>query len=228
MLQVWFKCICPNGAGGGHSLGRATVGCAARREGEGYAEAVGGVGSGLGGAVVGGGYGGDDGQAQAGAGAVRWGGGSVEAVEDMVEPGGGDAGAVVGDLDGQGAAVASGTEGGGGAGRGVRGDVGEQVVDGAAQLFFVARGDQALGEAGPPAVRGVGSAGPLDAFAGQRGQVDGGMLGFGMLVEPGQPEHVVYQQAHPLGFGGDPAHRLVHLRALGEGALLVELGVGAQ
>ena len=62
----------------------------------------------------------------------------------------------------------------------------------------------------------------------QGGEVDQVVLLAGVLVEPGQPEHVVDQPAHPLGLQRDAAHRLVHLRAAGEGALLVELGVGAQ
>jgi hypothetical protein len=45
-----------------------------------------------------------------------------------------------------------------------------------------------------------------------------------MLVEPGQPEHVVHQHPHPLGFQGDPAHRLIDLAALGQRPLLVEFG----
>ena len=50
----------------------------------------------------------------------------------------------------------------------------------------------------------------------------------GLLVQAGQPEHVVDQGAHPLRLVRDAAHRLVDLVRLAQCALLVELGVGAQ
>ena len=69
------------------------------------------------------------------------GAGPVEAVEDAGELVGGDAGAVVADLDHDAAAaVLAGGDGGGGALGGVRAHVGEQVVDGPAQQFLVADG----------------------------------------------------------------------------------------
>jgi hypothetical protein len=62
----------------------------------------------------------------------------------------------------------------------------------------------------------------------QDGEIDRIPLPLGMLVEASQPEHVVDQPAHPLCLQHDPAHRLIDLRAFGQGALLVELGVGAK
>ena len=49
-----------------------------------------------------------------------------------------------------------------------------------------------------------------------------------MLAQPGQPEHVVDQPAHPAGLQHDPLHHLVDLVGAAQRALLVELGVGAQ
>jgi hypothetical protein len=56
--------------------------------------------------MVGGGDRGDDGESEAGAGAWCWRCGPVEAVEDAGELVGRDAGAVVADFDGDGAALA--------------------------------------------------------------------------------------------------------------------------
>jgi len=49
-----------------------------------------------------------------------------------------------------------------------------------------------------------------------------------MLVQPGEPEHVVNQQSHSPSLNDNAAHRLIHLRTAGKGTLPVELGVGAQ
>lgn len=48
----------------------------------------------------------------------------------------------------------------------------------------------------------------------------------GVLVQPGQAEHVIDEGAHPLGLQRDPAHRLIDLMAPPERALLVQLRVG--
>ena len=106
--------------------------------------------------------------------------------------------------------------------------VGEQVVDGPAQHFPVTDGDQAGRGARLPGPRGIGDPGPLDAVVHQSGDIDRIPLPLGMLIEASQPEHVVDQLAHPLGLQQDPAHRLIDLRALGQGALPIELGVGAK
>jgi hypothetical protein len=50
----------------------------------------------------------------------------------------------------------------------------------------------------------------------------------GTLAQAGQAEHAVDQPAHAPGLLHDPAHHLVELVRAGHGALLVELGVGAQ
>ena len=75
---------------------------------------------------------------------------------------------------------------------------------------------------------GSASLGAFGAGLDQGGQVDQVVVLRGALVEPGQPEHVVDQPAHPLRFQRDAAHGLVDLATAGEGTLLVELGVGAQ
>jgi hypothetical protein len=106
--------------------------------------------------------------------------------------------------------------------------VGEQVVDGPAQQFLVPGGHEAGGDLRPPRPLRVGDLGPFGTSVDQGGEIDQVVLLVGMLVEPRQPEHVVDQPAHALGFQRDAAHRLVDLRAQGEGTLLVELGVGAQ
>src|SRR5215471_18535450 len=107
------------------------VGRAAGGQGERDAQPVRVVEAGLRGAVVGGGDGVDDGEAQAGSGrAVPAWATAVEAVEDAGEMGRGDAGAVVADFDGDAAVAPGGGEGGRGVAWGVRADVGEQVVDG--------------------------------------------------------------------------------------------------
>jgi hypothetical protein len=70
-----------------------------------------------------------------------------------------------------------------------------------------------------PGPHGIGDLGPLDARLDQSGDIDRVPLPLRMLVEASQPEHVVDQPAHPLCFQHDPAHRLIDLRALGQGAL---------
>ena len=170
---------------------------------------------------MGAGDGGHNGEPEAG----PWAGwllpGAVEAVEDAHELISRDAGAVVADLDGDGAAVLGRADGGDGAGRGVGADVGEQVVDGPAQQLVVTDGLKAGRNVCLPGPLQVGDAGPLGAFGDEGGEVDRVALLAGMLVESGQPEHVVDQAAHPLGFQRNPAHRLVDLRAVGKDALLV-------
>jgi hypothetical protein len=106
--------------------------------------------------------------------------------------------------------------------------VGEQVVDGPAQHLPIADGDQVGRDVRSPGPRGIGDLGPLDAVVHQDGEIDRIPLPLGMLVEASQPEHVVDQPAHPLCLQLDPAHRLIDLRALGQGALRIELGVGAK
>ena len=91
------------------------------------------VGRGRDGAVVGRGDLGDDGEPEAGPGTLRRGSRAVEAVEDPGEPVGGDAGAVVADLDDHAVVVVVGGDDGGGPLRGVRVHVGQQVVHGPAQ-----------------------------------------------------------------------------------------------
>ena len=74
----------------------------------------------------------------------------------------------------------------------------------------------------------VGDLGALGALGDQGGDVHGLGVLPGLLVQAGQPEHVVDQGAHPLRLVRDAAHRLVDLVRLPQRALLVELGVGAQ
>jgi hypothetical protein len=104
----------------------------------------------------------------------------------------------------------------------------QQVVDGAAEQFLVADRAQAVADADPPGPFGVGDPGPLGTAGDHGGQVDRLRAPAGMLAQPGQPEHVVDQPAHPAGLQHDPAHHLVDLIGAAQGALLVELGVGAQ
>jgi hypothetical protein len=47
-----------------------------------------------------------------------------------------------------------------------------------------------------------------------------------VLVEAGQPEHVVDQAAHPLGLQADPARRLVDVRPLAQRAWLAIASTG--
>src|SRR6516165_5806462 len=110
------------------------VGRAAGGQGERDAQPVRVVEAGLRGAVMGGGDGGDDGEAEAGSGrAVPARPAAVEAVEDPGELSRGHTWAVVADFDGDAAVAPGGGEGGRGVARGVRADVGEQVVDGPAE-----------------------------------------------------------------------------------------------
>lgn len=78
----------------------------------------------------------------------------------------------------------------------------------------------------PVAVR-CGYPDSVDAACDQVAELDWFALLVGVLVELGEPEHVVDERAHPLGFQADAAHDLVDLVAFGERALLVELGIGA-
>src|SRR5689334_13287512 len=88
-------------------------------------------------AVMGGGDGVDDGEAEAGSGrAVPARPAAVEAVEDAGELSRGHPRAVVADLDGDAAVAPGGGEGSRGVARRVRADVGEQVVDGPAEQFL--------------------------------------------------------------------------------------------
>src|SRR5207245_9567485 len=122
-------------AGGGGRVrdrdGRLGRGGPGGGQGERDAQPVRVVQAGLGGAVVSGGDRVDDGEPEAGSGrAAPARAAPVEPVEDAGELVGGDAGTVVADLD-RDAAIALGSgEGGRGVARGVRPDVGEQVVDG--------------------------------------------------------------------------------------------------
>jgi hypothetical protein len=136
--------------------------------------------------------------------------------------------AAVADLDHDVAVALGGGDGGDGPGGGVGAHVGEQVVDGPAQQLLVAGGHEAGGDLRPPRPPRISDLGPFGTSPHQGGEIDHVVLLVGVLVEPGQPEHVVDQPAHPLGLQRDAAHRLVDLRTPGEGALLVELGVGAQ
>ena len=113
-------------------------------------------------------------------------------------------------------------------GGGVHEHVHQQVVDGAAEQFLVADRAQAAVDADPPGPFGVGDPGPLGAPGDHGGHVDGLGGPAGMLAQPGQPEHVVDQPAHPAGLQHDPVHHLVDLVGAAQRALLVELGVGAQ
>lgn len=154
--------------------------------------------------------------------------GAVEAVEDVAQLVGRHARAVVADIDLDRAALRGGGDGGDGSVRGVCANVGEQVVDGTAEQIFVAGDHQAGGDVRTPDPLAAGVPGPLGASGEQRAQVDEVAALIGKLVQAGKAEHVVDQPAHALCLERDPAHRLVNLRAIRKGALLVQLGVGAQ
>src|SRR5215472_7674084 len=140
----WAWGLGPGGRGG--LVGRAVGG-----QGERDAQTVRVVEAGLRGAVVGGGDGVDDGEAETGPGrAVPARPAAVEAVEDTGELRRRHAGAVVADLDGDAAVAPGGGQGGRRVARGVRADVGEQVVDGPAEQFLVARGGQVGRDVGVP------------------------------------------------------------------------------
>src|SRR5215472_8748303 len=114
----WAWGLGPGGRGG--LVGRAVGG-----QGERDAQPVRIVEAGLRGAVVGGGDGVDDGEAEAGTGwAVPAWPAAVEAIEDTGELSRGHPGAVVADLDGDAAVAPGGGEGGRGLARGVRADIG--------------------------------------------------------------------------------------------------------
>src|SRR5829696_2201901 len=205
------------GSSGGAGGVRGTAGVVPRwvgGQGEDHPEAGAPAGDAvdLDGAAVDGGKGGHDRQAEPGAAAGGGAGrvGPVEALEDPLGLLGGEAGAVVDDLDGgPGAAV----EGGGpdpdldrAAGRGVGEGVVDQVGQHLAQPLVVAEHDQGAALAAVAVVAGaedeldlaVGGDRPgvVDGLGGQGEQVHRVVAQRALLVEAGQQQEVLDQQPH--------------------------------
>ena len=116
----------------------------------------------------------------------------------------------------------------GGGGRGMHEHVREKVIHGPAHQFLVADRDQAAGDPHLPGPAGVGDPRPLGAPGDHGGHVDGLLVPVRLLAEPGQPQHVIDEPAHAPGLEDDPLHDLVDVLRAAQGALLVQLGIGAQ
>ena len=179
--------------------------------------------------------GGDDGQPEPGAaglpraGRVR----PVEALEGPVGVGRVHARALVGHPQHQDVRIVVRRHGHGhpGVGRGVGERVGDQVADHLPQPGLVAQHDRDVGERlvqvqGDRAGR-LDGAGVVDGVAGDLGEVDGADGERPLLVQPGQQQQVLDEQAHAGALGLDAAHQAPDVVLRAHGALAVELGEAA-
>jgi len=96
------------------------------------------------------------------------GSGAVEALEDVGQLAGRDAGSVVADVDHDLAVARGRGDRAGGAGRSVHQHVHEQVADCAAEQFLVAHRGKAGGDPDPPGPPGIGDQYPLGASGRRR------------------------------------------------------------